>query len=647
MRPPPARSLLIALLLGGAGAAGAADDPLDKPLLGHGSFTFLGSFRFPLSANGWSTAYSSGGLALRYVDGHLHFFSTSHVYSGGLVYEVDYPGISTSDPPIANLAHEWGDVYGGHKWVGNDGGSSTLGSGVTTDGLFWDEASHRLYWSYGHWYNTSNPFNPSIGYSQIDDVAGTATGIGAWSLVGRTDKFSRGGALRIPQWFADRFTGGNTLGVGFGGYYSIIGSGSLGPSLAAIADPDIAIAPDRSALPNVPLVGYQPAGGPGFAQRPGDYINRQPPGPFTGSITGATATSITVDYILRATGTLADSTIAITGGPGAGQVRDLTSWDYQSQTATVSPDWTTLPVAGASTYRIYGGFARGGSPTTIAFKATTVSHDYTGMYVIITDGTGAGQPERAITAWDQATQVATVTPAWDTVPDATSRYEYYSSGLGASVPDPQNGVGTWTWKDTAGGGTWIDLPDAQGVLVMAKIGSGHVWYEASDIHCEGGAFEWFLYDPKDLAAVASGAKAQSQIQPAAYWSDADLPLPEPDRQGWTGLGISSMGGAAFDPTTNRLYVLVEGAWQDGTEWHPQVYVYQVSGAISPGTAGSGSATGGSAGSGSGGSGSAGGSGAGGDGGHAASRCGLGSLGLAIGLGLVTVIRRRAAPRRNP
>jgi len=32
-----------------------------------------------------------------------------------------------------------------------------------------------------------------------------------------------------PDWYAARFTGGNTLGVGFGGYYSIIGNGSLGP----------------------------------------------------------------------------------------------------------------------------------------------------------------------------------------------------------------------------------------------------------------------------------------------------------------------------------------------------------------------------------------------------------------------------------
>jgi hypothetical protein len=622
------RSFTAAVLIAATTCAARAADPLDRPVIGHQSFTYLGAFRLPTSANGWSTAFSAGGLALRHVGGHLQFFTTSHVYSGGLVYEIDDPGLSATAPyPLASVVHEWGDVYDGHKWVGNDGGSSALSSGVLTNGLFFDEASSRLYWSYGHWYNTSNPFNPSLGFSLIDDAHGTATGVGAWSVDPRPEKFARGGSLRIPQWFADRFTGGKTLGAGFGGYYSIISSGSLGPSLCAVADPDPATAPDRSALANVPLLGF-PTNGPG-AQRPGDYINREPSGPFTGTIAGATSTSVTVDYILRATGVLADSTIEITDGPGAGQSRDLTSWDYQSQTASVSPAWTTLPVSGQSSYRIVGGYARGGSATTIQLKAATTSHDYTGLYLIITAGTGAGQAERAITAWNQSTQTATVSPAWGTVPDTTSRYEYYGPGVATS--DPHDGLGTWTWKDAIGGAAWIDLPERQGLLVLAQLGRGHVWYEASDIRCDGQYLEWFVYDPNDLAAVAAGSKAQNDVRPAAMWEDTVA-------VGDDG-AVANFGGAAFDSTTNRLYVLVEGVRHEGVEWYPQMYVYQVDGSISPtsgGTTGGTSTSGGS--TTSGGSATSGGAAGGGDGGHPSRGCGLG--GLTALLGLLLLARQR-------
>ena len=50
----------------------------------------------------------------------------------------------------------------------------------------------------------------------LNDATGVATGVGAWSLTGRPEKYDRGGVVQIPQWFANRYTGGDTLGVGFG-----------------------------------------------------------------------------------------------------------------------------------------------------------------------------------------------------------------------------------------------------------------------------------------------------------------------------------------------------------------------------------------------------------------------------------------------
>jgi PKD repeat protein len=409
-------------------------DPLSKPVLNQSNFTYLGSFLMPTSANGWSTAYAMGGLTHRYVNGQLQFLTTSHVYSGGLVYETNYPGIASSGSlPQAQVLRNWGDVYTGQKalqdaQVTGDNWTSTLSSGDPTYGLYYDQNLGRLYWSYGDWYNAEFPYNPSFGYSVLDDSTGAGTGVGAWSLTARPEKFDRGGTLRIPQWFADRFTGGKSLGVGFGGYFSIVNSASFGPALAAVSDPNTAVNPDRSSLDNVPLIGY-PADAPDRCQRNADYTS----------------------------------------------------------------------------------FYDGGTyPTTPG--------------------------------------------SWN----------------------PSGGTGYWTWSDIVyGSGSWIDLPDLQGVLFIAKVGQGHVWYESSDRHAQRGSFAWFVYDPVDLAAVAAGLKQQWQIQPKYSWVDSVLQMPY-DQTGWSGDGHNQVGGVTFDTITNRLYILVNGAWKGGCcEWYPEVYVYQV------------------------------------------------------------------------
>jgi hypothetical protein len=408
-------------------ALALAATQLAKPVVAPGSFAYLGSFDMPTSAGGVDTAYAAGGLTYRYVNGQLQFFTTSHVNNGGLVYETNYPGLGTgSSMPQAQVVHNWGDVYTGQKWVGNDGGFSGLGGAVSTNGLYYDQATNRLYWNYGYWYNATNPNNPSFGYSVLNDATGVATGQGAWSLANRYEKFDRGGTLAIPQWFANAYTGGDTLGVGFGGYYSIVSTASFGPALAAVAPPDPTVNPDDSALANVPLLGYP-------------------------------------------------------------------------------------------------------------------------------DGTSRAQRD----------------------PNYTS---YYDNGTYPTTPgawNPSGGTGYWTWSDIVGGATWIDTPNMQGVLFIAKVGQGNVWYQNSDRHAQSGAFEWMVYDPNDLAAVASGAKQQWQIQPKYEWTTPTLPIGPLDQGGWSGDGNSQIGGVTFDPTTNRLYILVEGAWQGGVETYPEVYAYQV------------------------------------------------------------------------
>jgi hypothetical protein len=409
----------------------APGDSLYRPVLNQNDFTYLGSFTLPHTANGWDTAGSTGGLTLRYDKGHLDFLTTNHIYSGGLVYEVSYPGISLTAPyPQASVVYNWGDVYTGQKEVSGD---NSLNGSNWTYGLYYDQTLGRLYWSYGFTYTTVSD-NPSFGYSVLNDATGAATGVGAWSLVNRPEKFDRGGTLRIPQWFADRFTGGDSLGVGFGGYFSVDATGSQGPALAGVADPNLSSNPDDSALANVPLLGY-PLSAPDRGHR--------------------------------------------------------------------DPNYTSY----------YDG---GVYPTTLG--------------------------------------------PWN----------------------PQGGVGYWTASDIVfGTGTWIDLPGGkQGVLFIAKVGQGNVWYQASDRHAQSGAFEWLVYNPKDLAAVANGLKQQWQIQPQYAWTSSTLPLPALDAGGWTGDGNNQVGGIAFDPSTNRLYVLVTAAaGYNGFEAWPEIYVYQVGPAV--------------------------------------------------------------------
>ncbi len=74
-----------------------------KRLLTAADFTYLGAFAMPEMACGWTTAWSTTGLALRRVDGQLRFIGGTHVYSGGLIYETDFPGTSMQDWPVANV----------------------------------------------------------------------------------------------------------------------------------------------------------------------------------------------------------------------------------------------------------------------------------------------------------------------------------------------------------------------------------------------------------------------------------------------------------------------------------------------------------------------------------------------------------------
>jgi len=102
-----------------------------------------------------------------------------------------------------------------------------------------------------------------------------------------------------------------------------------------------------------------------------------------------------------------------------------------------SPQYTITPsaVSGnititASSVTTDTGTAQAGTTTTITLKAATsyTSDDQcNGLSIHLTSGTGSGQ-HRHITDYDATTKIATVYPAFDTAPDATTQYSVKAFG---------------------------------------------------------------------------------------------------------------------------------------------------------------------------------------------------------------------------
>jgi hypothetical protein len=115
------------------------------------------------------------------------------------------------------------------------------------------------------------------------------------------------------------------------------------------------------------------------------------------------------------------------------------------------------------------------------------------------------------------------------------------------------------------------------VLFIGKHGQGAFCYgEAAD--CGDPASQYkgehsfpyeirvWAYDAIDLAKVRQGMMQPWQVRPYAVWQLTDI----------SANGYSAIGGAAFDPTTGRLYVTTR--YND----HPRVHVYQVGAGVVPG-----------------------------------------------------------------
>ncbi|HKW01011.1 MAG TPA: hypothetical protein VJN96_14390 [Vicinamibacterales bacterium] len=164
-----------------------------KPVLTANDIEYLGAIRVP--ATGVDARYSYGGLTGRMVNGRAHLF----IYGNNVpqdptlkdwVYELEDPGGGyTTDytmAPRARLVTTWGDIYHGKRlyydYDRNDG--STWFSGYTTpEGLYWNEQTHLLYWTYFNAYNVTGYPDVGLGATSLDDPnTGTSTSYGPWRV---------------------------------------------------------------------------------------------------------------------------------------------------------------------------------------------------------------------------------------------------------------------------------------------------------------------------------------------------------------------------------------------------------------------------------------------------------------------------------
>ena len=243
--------------------APAARDPSKKKILTFEDFEYVGSFKPPKHVKRARGAFSESGLALREMpDGTKRLFM-NYTHPAQVLFEIEIPPLvkvkDGKHAPLKVAAVK--KIWGGMRMPkAGDEGIAPNG------GFVWDEGRKTLYWTSYHGYKTGKA-PPVLGASKLADD-GRITHYGPWYMPKSVGYYKSywGGVTRLPKAFADKYTGGRTLALGFGGYYSICAPASRGPALGAIARPD----PDKKTVDIVEMLFY---GHGAKAPRDGDYLN--------------------------------------------------------------------------------------------------------------------------------------------------------------------------------------------------------------------------------------------------------------------------------------------------------------------------------------------------------------------------------------
>ena len=219
---------------------------------------YLGSFKLPAHVGKGGAAYSETGMTLRRSKDGVPRLLITYSPPARALFEADIPELAPFEKGNADGLQTAAAVK---EW---DGLVSKAGAVGSNAGIAWDEDFQTLYWSHYNGYWTGGDIHVLHASTLNED--GTTTPVGSWKVP--RQKWYWGGVTFLPKSFAKRYTDGNTLAIGFGGYFSIVGPCSRGPALSALRRPDPA---GEQVTDVVNLLGYpQPDTA---APRPGDYFN--------------------------------------------------------------------------------------------------------------------------------------------------------------------------------------------------------------------------------------------------------------------------------------------------------------------------------------------------------------------------------------
>lgn len=192
----------------------------------------------------------------------------------------------------------------------------------------------------------------------------------------------------------------------------------------------------------------------------------------------------------------AEEVTTITGSNGAGYIT-LSGAEMDASLIFLCAKVASGPKATLATLvprvmpAIHSGTADAGGASTITLQSTAnvlSGTAYSGMIVRTTGGTGGGgtgganNQARVITDYNATTRVATVSPAWETAPDATTTYEILRpNSIGIANADVKAFGGT--------AGTFASgIPQASLTTSAINSVADQVWDEAMSAHVTGGSF---------------------------------------------------------------------------------------------------------------------------------------------------------------
>jgi len=195
-----------------------------------------------------------------------------------------------------------------------------------------------------------------------------------------------------------------------------------------------------------------------------------------------------------------------------------------------------------------------------------------------------------------------------TVMGMTSAASPPLGGAGGTDVLPQNGIGFWTNRDRVSGCVHIQTANKEGIVFSGGSSSGMNWY--SEFGYNGTATSGALIgnDPRGISGWYNGTFNGGRVgcdnyQPSFYvFSVQDLidgatlgyghyelnpltvriPVSPPTGKTFANailcdpIGHGSLGGAVFDPSTNRLYALQNvGYVGAGPEAYPVIHCWQI------------------------------------------------------------------------